>query len=245
MFTSLRRFFLLLFLLNGSVDLLFAQEIIEVNFKKVKQKKIRRLVAQYGLKKSEALDNLQPYCLAATDTAFNVHKKSYIIHGTLNEVWDAYQTISPKNAWSSGIASFGFMYEAANHQFHYENDPVARNAEGQLVFINLKLLKGLFQLAVAHKIVEVNPEEHLIRSCYVKTGKSQGTQYISMKELPDGSTKVTHVTYFLSDSKFRDRYLYPWLHGKIITEFHRNISHLVLLKQQENKNETKVIAAVR
>jgi hypothetical protein len=52
---------------------------------------------------------------------------------------------------------------------------------------------------------------------------TNGTQDIHFEELPDGSTKISHLTHFRSRSAFRDRELYPVFHEKLVGEFHQNV----------------------
>jgi len=47
--------------------------------------------------------------------------------------------------------------------------------EGQLIFYNLRMLGGLMNLAVALEITKVDEEQKMIRLCYLKNGKSEGT----------------------------------------------------------------------
>jgi hypothetical protein len=59
--------------------------------------------------------------------------------------------------------------------------------------------------------------------CYLEGGASKGFQFIRLKEKEDGSTEVAHETFYKSQSDFRDKRLYPYLHGQVISEFHRNV----------------------
>ena len=54
-------------------------------------------------------------------------------------------------------------------------------------------------------------------------GKARGLQKIQLVETPEGYTRIIHITYFRSNSRFRDKALYPHFHKKAITEFHNNI----------------------
>ena len=102
-------------------------------------------------------------------------------------------------------------------------DPYEGMEKGQVIILNLRLFGGLFNLAVAHEVMEVNDEEHSLKLCYMKGGASEGSQHISLKETPEGFTEVFHHTYYKSGSNFRDTRVYPPLHTRAISEFHNNV----------------------
>ena len=66
-------------------------------------------------------------------------------------------------------------------------------------------------------------QERFIHLSYIDGGKSTGDQIIQIEETPEGYTKVIHTSAFKSDSNFRDKYLYPHFHTKILNEYHRNM----------------------
>lgn len=203
-----------------------------VDFTLIKQKKIKKIIRKEHLQSVEDFTQVKSRCLCEEDTEINEHKKSYIVQFPLDVVWDAYLTTPPKNAWSAKLVSLGMLFQGDRSSFYYRNQLMPAAEVGQLVFINLHLLNGFFNVAVAHKIMEINDEKHLIRTCYVESGASAGTQFIRFYALGDNQTRVEHTTLYKSKSKFRDKYLYPFLHEKVITEFHSNISHYLILAQK-------------
>lgn len=204
-----------------------------VNFRLIKQKKIKQSIKKEKLISTTDFEQIKSSCLCNEDQKFNTHKKSYLFNFPVEKVWSAYLTTPPKEAWNDKLVSFGMMYESGQQLFHYRNEPMPEASVGQLVFINLHLLKGFFNVAVAHKIMEINESEKLIRTCYVESGASKGTQFVRFYNLGNNQTKVEHITFYQSNSSFRDKHLYPFLHEKIITEFHQNINHQLMLSEKE------------
>lgn len=203
-----------------------------VDFKLIKQKKVKKIIRKGHLASAEDFKKVESRCLCEEDVAINEHKKSYLFQFPLEVVWDAYLNTSPKAAWSDKLVSLGMLYEGEPSSFYYQKQSMPVADVGQLIFINLHLLNGFFNLAVAHKIMEINTNEHLIRTCYVESGVSAGTQFIRFYSLGGNQTRVEHITFYKSKSKLRDKYLYPFLHEKVITEFHRNINHLLILAEK-------------
>lgn len=234
-FTCLLALFLCAFI---GISTSFAQQTVD--FRLIKQKKIRKIIKINNLSRSENYTKVKSNCLCEEDSDFNVHKKSYLFQFPIKEVWNAYLEIPPKTAWSDNLTSFGMMYESHNGLFHYVDDVAPVTEVGQLIFINLHLLKGLVNIAVAHEVKEINEQTHLIRTCYLESGKSKGTQFLRMKAVNDHETIVEHTTFYKSGSRFRDKHLYPILHEKIISEFHANINHYLTVKSRQAKHQLAV-----
>ena len=93
--------------------------------------------------------------------------------------------------------------------------------------MNLKLLNGLYNLPVAFEITKIDEGNKMIEFSYLKGGKARGAQVIQLMSTDRGYTKVVHKSYVQSHSKFRDKYLYPYFHNKIINEFHGNMRRLI------------------
>ena len=205
-----------------------------IDFGLIKQKKVKKAIKRGNLCSTLDFEQVKSSCLCNEDIQYNTHRKSYLFNFDVKKVWDAYLSIPPKKAWNDKIVSFGMMYEAEKHMFHYVDEKMPPARVGQLVFINLHLLKGFINVAVAHKIMEINETEKLIRTCYVESGVSKGTQFVRFYDLGNNQTKVEHITFYRSESRFRDKHLYPFLHEKVITEFHQNINHYLIISEKKS-----------
>lgn len=151
---------------------------------------------------------------------YHIQKKTYKIKESLNEVWNKYKTTSPADAWNGKKIMFGFMYSKQKEKPVYAGETINQIDTGQVVFLNLKLLK-FYNLAMAFEIIAVDPINKIIEFSYIEGNVSQGKQSLQFVDSPGGYTKIIHSSYFKSDSKLRDKFLYPFFHTRTTNEFHR------------------------
>lgn len=200
-----------------------------MDLEKIKQKRVREFINNNGLTQG-GFSKLQPVCYKPEDAdSYRKHFQSFLIKKNIEVVWNTYTTIHPKEAWNGEMVSFGLQYSLKNNIISYLDEPCAGMENGQIIILNLSILWGVLTIAVAHEIAEVNKSEWLIKLCYMKGGASEGSQWITLKETPEGFTEVSHLTLYKSDSKFRDTVLYPKLHTKAISEFHKNVKRVAEL----------------
>lgn len=197
---------------------------MEFDFNKIGQKKVRNFVTKMGTSDLSGLGKMQPLCYnPEVEETYKKHVETFIIKQHIEIVWKTYTTIHPNEAWNGEMVSFGLQYCGKKNAVNYLNDPYSGMEIGQVIVLNLRLFWGLLNIAVAHKIAEVNAIEKAIKLCYMEGGASEGSQWISLRETPDGFTEVSHLTRYKSKSNFRDNKLYPGLHSKAINEFHVNV----------------------
>jgi len=209
--------------------LTFAQVSPDIEFGKIKQKKIRSLMLKNDLHQSYDFEHLQEVCtLTEEKETYSRHTKTFYVHDSIENVWKTYCTISPKQSWCGKMVSFGTLFNSSSKPLIYANDPYEGLKVGQILFIQLKLFKGLYKLAVAHKVTGIDAEKKLIQICYLKNGASAGSQYIKMRTLENGYTEIVHETFYRSKSKFRDARIYPKIHEKVISEFHENVASKII-----------------
>ena len=206
---------------------------MEIDFGKIRQDKVKEFVARFGLVNTLGFKKIRAICYnPVEDNTYRTHHISYLIHGDVASVWQIYKSIHPKEAWNGEMVSFGLQYSKNKDCINYLNDPYSGMEEGQIIILNLRLLWGLLNIAVAHEVVDVNDEQHMIKLCYMEGGASEGSQWIQLLETKDGYTEVSHLTRYKSKSAFRDTKLYPRLHTKAITEFHDNIKRQAELSKK-------------
>lgn len=195
-----------------------------VNLGRIRQKKIREFIVQHRLQEPGDFAQLQSFSRANPEMAnFYHHTKTFLIKKDIETVWQVYKNLHPKDAWGKGMLGFGLQYSRTQNELTYVDDAYPGAEEGQIVLINLSLLGGLINIAVGHEITAVNETEKYLETCYLTQGKAAGSQQIRLTPTPDGFTEITHHTIYKSGSAFRDKVLYPFLHTKAITVFHRNI----------------------
>jgi hypothetical protein len=197
---------------------------MEIDFERVRQQKVKAFLNRFSLLNTLGFRNIKALCYRPDeDSTYRKHHQTYIIKNDLATVWHTYKLIHPKEAWNGEMVSFGVQYSKNNDRISYLDDPYSGMEQGQIIVLNLRLLWGLLNIAVAHEVAEVNDAEHAIKLCYMEGGASEGSQWIRLRETKDGFTEVSHLTLYKSKSAFRDTKLYPRLHTKAITEFHVNV----------------------
>ena len=215
-----------LFLLSAFYTHILAQgQKIELD--RITQPKVEKFLSKCHLNCAGDLAGIQPLCSIKEDPSFKFTTKSFVIEAPVETVWKAYQNINPERAWSGNKASFGFMYSKTDGNISYSNDEFRGMELGQMIFINLHLLGGWFNIAVGHEVTEINEDQKYLRLCYLENGASQGSQFIYFSKMADGRTRIVHDTYYKSASDFRDRKLYPTLHNMFIKEYHSNMAKLI------------------
>lgn len=195
-----------------------------IDLGRIRQKKVKKFISAYGLHTTSGFTKMQPAGYDAKhQSTYRKHHKKFLIRQNIDVVWESYKTIHPNEAWKGNMVSFGLQYCTNKNKLQYLQDEYNGMEAGQIVILNLRLLWGALNIAVAHKIVEVNDLEKTIKLSYMMGGASEGSQWISMRATSEGFTEVSHDTYYKSKSAFRDKRLYPGLHTKAISEFHRSV----------------------
>jgi hypothetical protein len=198
--------------------------VSEVDFERIKHKKIKKFIIDYGLLNGAGFTRLQPLCYNPEDKdSYHKHYKTFLIKRSIESVWETYVKIHPMEAWNGEMVSFGLQYSRTNDRISYLADDYTGMQKGQIIILNLRLFWGLLNIAVAHEVAEVNEKEYMIKLCYMKGGASEGSQWITLHKTTDGFTEVSHQTFYKGKSNFRDTKLYPRLHTKAITEFHLGV----------------------
>lgn len=204
-------------------------EVGLIDFHRIKQEKVRRLLLENGLISLHDLSQLQSFCFDHTDGKhYHKHSKSFIFNADIDTVWNGYKTISPQETRKGSMVSFGLMYSRRRNEIMYPSDTYHGIEEGQIIFLNLNLFANMVNLAVGHEITGVNDQEKTIQICYLQNGASTGTQRIQLMA-KNGATEVIHETWYRSGSLFRDKVLYPGFHEKGLTEFHENVKNKIYL----------------
>jgi hypothetical protein len=164
-------------------------------------------------------------------------ESAYLFRESPETVWRTYQETSPAKSWNGRMVSFGLLVSTWNNEILYRGDNNFTGIDtGQVIFVNLRILKGLYNLAVGLEIVDIDCTRKSITYSYIKGGKSRGKQTLYFRPTRNGYTQIIHQTAFKGDSFLRDRYLYPYFHRIAINEFHRNMKNYM---KYSNKILTK------
>lgn len=198
----------------------------DVDIERIPQKKVREFVHHQKTNHHfTQFEEIQPTLTNSDDgTGFRTHRAKYQVKSDLTEVWDYYRKANPSESWEGKRFSFGFAFNRQKDELVYREDNYSEGIEeGQMFYVNLKLMGGVYNMAVAFEIITVDPEKKVMEFSYVQGGQSKGMQRIQLKENDRGETDIIHTSFFKSDSKFRDAVLYPFFHKRIINEFHRRM----------------------
>ena len=194
---------------------------MEIDLKRIKQSTVTEFLKKFGISTLDQLAALKPLCYnEANAGTYRRHVHTFQIKKDVRTVWNVYANIHPKEAWNTGMVSFGLQFSRSNHSINYLSDPDSGMEKDQILLLNLRLPGGLANIAVAHYVAEINEDKRVIKLCYMEGGASEGSQWITLKETAEGFTEVTHLTLYKSNSIFRDKILYPPLHTRAISEFH-------------------------
>lgn len=199
----------------------------DVDLERISQKKLKKSLVKTKLFLASNLDNLAPTCPEINDSTHYHHIYTTYIDAPIDSVWKAYNTISPSDVWQGKFTSFGFAYARNTGELFYQDETFDHLEEGQIQFLSLRYMFGIFKLNIAHELIGIDTETKRLQFCYMQYGKSQGTQIITLEE-ENGQTKITHDTYYKSDSKFRDKRIYPFFHEKTVEELHAHVGNLIL-----------------
>ncbi len=198
----------------------------DVQLDKIPQKKVREyLLHQFETYQFNSFTEIQPTFTATTDaSSFHTHYAKYMVNEQIDNVWQNYIEANPSESWEGKRFSFGFLFNRSSDALVYPQDGNKDGIEvGQMFYVNLKLLRGVYKMAVGFEIITLDTANRVVEFSYIEGGNSKGKQRIELQEMENGKTRIVHTSFFKSDSKFRDKFLYPFFHQRIINEFHRKM----------------------
>jgi hypothetical protein len=203
-----------------------------LDLKRIHSRAVKLLIKKDKVKSANDFQQIATSCYSPDDSLrYETNLKTYIVKARVANVWDQYMNISPRNAWSGKKVNFGFLFSKPANKFIYAENADDPIREGSVVFVNLKLLRGLKNLGVGFEITRLDEDNKTICFCYLKDGVSNGTQEIQFTEMPNGDTQISHLTHYRSRSVFRDKELYPRFHEKFVGEFHQNVLRQIETEQ--------------
>lgn len=185
------------------------------------------LELQQEQKRIEQFKDVKASCADEDFEGFSFYSKTFMVKERLQNVWQTYRGTSPIESWDTRKSSVGLIYLRGTDEVRYERDTCNGINLGQIIFVNLKLVKGLYRMATAFEVTKVSEQEAVIEVSYIESGVNHGKQTIYMTETADGHTMITHTSVIRSDSRFRDKVLYPYFHNKLINVFHRQMKRKI------------------
>lgn len=207
----------------------FAQlSINSTDLNRISQKKVRSLLQKQQLDGIEFFSDLKASCYSSQDSiSYSFHKSSSTIKERIQNVWNKLKSIKPRDEYRGKMVTFGLLYSSKTDRVLYSDDDYQGIEEGEIIYLNLKLLGGVKNIAVALEVTKVDDESKTIQLCYLNHGMTAGTQQIKLEENTDGNTVICQETRYKNLSKFREKWLYPLFHQQAVNELHKNLCMLI------------------
>jgi hypothetical protein len=156
-------------------------------------------------------------------SVFNFHTTTYTINAPFEQVWNTCMFGSPTNLWQGKTLRLSGVYsEESDRLFSHDNQQPDSLELNQIYFISIRIMR-LINLTAALKTTQIDHDENFIEFTYVDGNKAIGKQTVRLIAIDDNETKIVHDTFYKSNSKFRDKRLYPRFHQKAITDLHQKI----------------------
>lgn len=229
------KFSLLIFFTYFQLQLYGQCTLDDIKLGQIKQKTIRKYVVRQIEKGKHLFCDIQPSWNKGDDLSpYNKTETTSLLNDNLQDVWQSYLSINPSKLWNNRSTSKGLMLQKKPARIFYNEDSLSHTDTGQIYFLNLKLLAGIYNLAVAFEIISIDPSERVMEFSYIKGNHSVGVQQIKFIATDDNSTKIIHTSYFKSNSHFRDKWIYPFFHKKIAMNFHKNVKKLLIAQKSHN-----------
>ncbi len=209
----------------------FGQPLLDdINLEQIEQKKIRKYIEGQIEEGKHQFCEIHPSWNSGKDlSSYCKNEKIYFLKGNLQDIWKGYVSADPSKSWNGRKISFGLLLQKFPGHIFYNHDPIMGVDLGQVYYLNLNLLLGIFNIPVAFEMITVDAEQKIIEFSYIEGNKSNGVQQVKFLDIGDDRTEIIHVSYFKSDSRFRDKWIYPFFHNLIINDFHRNMRELLNL----------------
>ena len=200
----------------------------ELNFEKIPYRKVRNYIYDQVENQVLTIYDLQPTLeKKIVPSEYFSQDIYYLVDEDVNIVWERYIHTSPAKLWDGKRLSFGLLCSKPSKEVIYRGGECTEVDTGQVIYLNLRLLRGVYNLALAFEIIDVDEKSRTIEFSYIEGNKSKGKQCLIFRPTADGKTEIMHSSYFKSDSKLRDKFLYPFFHKRATNEFHRNMRRLI------------------
>lgn len=215
-----------------------AQDAYLINLQQVHSRTVRKYIEKRNIDKLTDFSSIQPSWNNNINKAgFSTDERTFLFRDKISRVWENYRFSDPMKSWRGRFAKVSLLIAKGSNSVFYPGISSRLMLDtGQVYFLSLRLLKGLFKLPVAFEIINIDPSARMIEYSYLEDNVAKGKQTIQLFDEGDGLTKVVHTTYYRSESHFRDNVLYPYFHKKIIRDFHKK------MKRLDNKEKREAIS---
>jgi len=196
----------------------------DIEIDKIEQEKIREYI---GLQEEQGickLEDIQPSMQTNSNLkGYHIRENEYQVNKSMDDVWQYYLSSNPAKLWDGNKISFGFLYSKKQDKIFYCDQEVSKIDTGMVVYINLRLMGGLKNIATAFEFITIDSAKKIIEFSYLSGNESLGKQRIQFYETPKGNTRIIHTSFYKSNNFPKTYFFYPYFHTRITNEFHRNI----------------------
>lgn len=220
----------LLFILLLSIEFqTFGQICLnDIELDRITQYKIQEYVHTQQESGIETFTDIKPSLYANEDIkGYLIRENDYQINKNIEDVWNLYLKTDATKLWNGKKISFGFLYSKKEDRLVYRDDSISKIDTGMIVYLNLRLMSGLKNLATAFEFINIDYENKIIEFSYLSGNLSEGKQRIQFLTTPKGNTRILHTSYYRSNNVFKNYFLYPYFHTRTTNEFHRNLKKTV------------------
>ena len=114
----------------------------DVEFEKIEEETIESFLHRQIDNNVETFSDVKPSLEPGSSTdGFLFHEREYVVKDSLHKVWKHYVHTNPDEAWNAAKIDFGMMFSKKRNELVYPRDKVERIEEGQVVYLNLNVLR--------------------------------------------------------------------------------------------------------
>jgi hypothetical protein len=220
---------ILTFVSGFSLQACFSQGNPRIHLDEIPQRRIRNYIVSRNIDKMDDFSLIHPsWNKEIIESDYKVIEKTFFLKSGLSSVWNFYQHASTFKMWNAKSIRFGLLITKCTNSVVYPKNPSCPEVDtGQVYFLNIKLMKGIFNIPVAFEIITIDQTHRIVEFSYIDNNKSRGKQSMQFFNDGEGRTRIVHRSFFKSESAFRDNFLYPYFHKKFIRGFHKNMKQLI------------------
>jgi hypothetical protein len=206
-----------------------SQNLKIINLEEIPQRRVRQYILSRSIDQMHDFSSIHASCNKdINESDFNINEKIFYLKYSLSKVWECYSLGNPLKTWNGPCIGLGLLITKCSKSAKYAKSSTFPEIDtGQVYFLNVRLMKGLFNIPVAFEVINIDRIKKVLEISYLANSKSRGKQTIQFFDNGDGRTRIVHRSYFKSKSWLRDDLFYPGFHNKFIKEFHRNMKDFI------------------
>jgi hypothetical protein len=200
----------------------------DVELDRISQVKIREYLKSEQEQGVQTFKEIKPSMQTNSDIkGYLVRENIYLVKKGIDEVWSNYINRSPNKSWNGKKVSFGFLFSKKEDRIVYSDENLHKLDTGMVVYLNLRLVSGLVNIATAFEIITIDKKNKIIEFSYLSGNDSEGKQRLQFSQTRKGYTQILHTSFYKSNTVLKNYLFYPYFHTRITNEFHRNFRKIM------------------